>query len=244
MNIGRVPVDEFGIQTHRVLGAPKRAQLLEVLRDSLEPLSVAAAAHAVGLHVNTTRMHLDLLTEVGLAVRVTETPQGPGRPKALYRATPADADDRSGDVDYRALAGVLAAGLATTPDPVAASVAAGRRWTAVLDATDWSSMDMSARSSADVLDDVMGDLGFEPEIDMNNDQIRLHRCPFADVARHHRQVVCNVHLGMVQATLERLGGSLHAVGIEPFVSDDPLLCRVRLASTIRQAPSDKGVRRD
>ena len=231
--------DGIEIRTHQVLGAPKRAELLDVLRRRSEPLSVADAARTVGLHLNTTRMHLDQLVAVGLVERLTQRPHGPGRPKSLYRA----AVDRAAgfataeaDESFKSLASVLAAGLSAAPDPAAAAIDAGQRWVTALDATDLAEVTHpgttnTAESAGDSLNTLMNRLGFDPELDLDHDRITLHRCPFAEVARDNRQVVCNVHLGMVQATLDRLGGPLHAVGIEPFVSDDPLVCHVHLSTS-------------
>lgn len=238
VNIARVFVGELSLRTHQVLSVPKRAELLELLRRTDKTLDVADAAHEVGLHINTTRIHLDQLVQVGLATRITKKPSGPGRPKSLYRATPdkelTPSPHPTGPVDdraYKSLATVLAEGLGATPDPAAAALAAGQRWVKAVVATDWSGPRDSPEAVGDALSGLMGDLGFDPELDLDLDLIRLHTCPFAEVARHNRRVVCNVHLGMVQATLDRLGGPLKAVGIEPFVQDEPLLCHVHLSKS-------------
>ena len=84
---------------------------------------------------------------------------------------------------------------------------------------------------------ILDDLGFEPEPDpaADPDRILLHRCPFAEVARENRSVICGIHLGMLKATFERLDTSLEVTGLDSFVTDDPLLCIVRLA--IKGTPS-------
>jgi hypothetical protein len=43
-------------------------------------------------------------------------------------------------------------------------------------------------------------------------------------------VVGGVHLGMLKATVERLGSPLDVAGLEPFVRDDPTECIVKLAA--------------
>jgi len=52
------------------------------------PVAVAELAAQVGLHPNTTRFHLDALVDEGLAERHEEERGTPGRPRALYTATP------------------------------------------------------------------------------------------------------------------------------------------------------------
>ena len=74
-------------------------------------------------------------------------------------------------------------------------------------------------------------LGFDPELIIGQKQILLHRCPFLEVARAARPVVCGTHLGILKATLERLDAALEVTGFHPLVEDDPPLCVVTFAST-------------
>ena len=67
---------------------PTRAEVLHHLRTIGEPVPVSDVAVVIGLHQNTTRFHLDALTESGLVVREVEQRNQPGRPKVLYRAAP------------------------------------------------------------------------------------------------------------------------------------------------------------
>ena len=89
---------------------------------------------------------------------------------------------------------------------------------------------LSAAEAAAQVTAVLSHLGFGPEQDLGNDRILLHRCPFADIARESRAVVCGIHLGMLTATAERLNSPLRIAGLDPFVSDDPPICVVRLAT--------------
>ncbi|KGM10770.1 helix-turn-helix domain-containing protein, partial [Cellulomonas carbonis] len=92
----------------------RRAALLEHLRTTGQPTTVGDLAQAVGLHANTVRAHLDLLVRDGHVERSTEVRATRGRPRELYRALPATADDEG----YALLAAVLAAQLeAVAGDP-------------------------------------------------------------------------------------------------------------------------------
>jgi predicted ArsR family transcriptional regulator len=235
VNIASVTADDPSTRTHQVLAAPRRAELLALLRASAEPLTVIAAADAVGLHTNTTRLHLDLLVQVGLAERITEQRTSPGRPRTLYRATaqPAEPDDDS----YRALAGVLADGLAATKDPGRAAIEAGERWARALD--ERAGPTGETQSVAVELQQLLDELGFEPEMDLPHGLIRLHRCPFAEVAKINRTVVCGVHLGMLRASLSRLGAANDHVELESFVTEEPLLCLVHLDPETGAAPKPR-----
>ena len=76
------------------------------------------------------------------------------------------------------------------------------------------------------------ELGFDPELDADEGRILLHHCPFLEVAKEARPVVCGMHLGMLKATLERLDAPLEVTGFHPFVQHDPLLCVVTVAEKL------------
>jgi predicted ArsR family transcriptional regulator len=55
----------------------------------------------------------------------------------------------------------------------------------------------------------------------------MHRCPFAEIAEAHPEVVCAVHEGLVAGALEELGSDLEVAGLD--VLPRPGLCILRLA---------------
>lgn len=80
-------------------------------------------------------------------------------------------------------------------------------------------------------------MGFGPELvppgkstPGNQRTIRLHSCPVRDMARHHPEVACALHRGLLQG----LAGPTEPVGsapamhaeLEPFV--EPELCLARV----------------
>lgn len=231
--------DEQMLRTRQVLASPRRVEILEFLRGCPTPVSVLEVAEAVGLHANTARIHLEQLVEVGLVRQDTERRAEPGRPRTLYAATsraPADETrSEAGVEDYRALAAVLARGLAATADPAAAALAAGEGWVETLADHEWPARPASTEVAAAELERILDRLGFEPEMDLEHGSVLLHRCPFADVARANPSVVCGVHLGMVRRTLDRLDSPLRATRLEPFVDDDPITCRLSL-TTVEPGP--------
>jgi predicted ArsR family transcriptional regulator len=195
---------------------------------------VTEAAAQVRLHPNTARVHLEHLVEVGLVTRHREDRVHPGRPKTLYAAA-GSATDRGagGQEDYKTLASLLARELGATPDAGSAAVEAGRRW-AEAERRSLSDEPGSAERTVErAIDDVvllMDGLGFRPVYDPDGSEILLRRCPFEEVARESRSVVCGVHLGLIEGTLEQLGGAVGVRALEAFRRDDPLVCAVRLNS--------------
>ncbi|WP_147794948.1 metalloregulator ArsR/SmtB family transcription factor [Cellulomonas sp. Y8] len=71
---------------HRALSSPSRTAILAVLRAEGAALAVERVAERVGLHVNTTREHLEVLVAAGLASRTAEARATRGRPRTLYAA--------------------------------------------------------------------------------------------------------------------------------------------------------------
>ena len=235
-----VPPRSGQAATHPALSGESRQALLGVLRRHRRPIDAAEAGEAVGLHRNTARVHLDVLAKAGLVTRRFEERTTPGRPRVLYTAarTVANGPDRqAGEAGYRELARLLADQLTEVPDASNEAIRAGRRWAAALDGRSMSERAPAPVEAVQAAVQILDDLGFEPEPDpaADPDRILLHRCPFAEVARENRSVICGIHLGMLKATFERLDTSLEVAGLDSFVTDDPLLCIVRLA--IKSTPS-------
>jgi predicted ArsR family transcriptional regulator len=245
-NNGRVPTTSGRAVIHRALASESRQALLAVLRRHRRPLDAAEAAEAVGLQRNTARVHLDVLASAGLVTRRLEERSTPGRPRVLYEATrpPAiDSDRRPAEAGYQELARVLADQLTGVAGARSEAIRAGRRWAAALDARPLPQRSLSPGEAVLIATEILDNLGFEPEPDptAEPDRILLHRCPFAEVARENRSVVCGIHLGMLRATFERLDTSLVVDGLDSFVTDDPLLCVVRLRNkdTAREKRSSR-----
>ncbi|MFE1754282.1 helix-turn-helix transcriptional regulator [Streptomyces anandii] len=63
-------------------------------------------------------------------------------------------------------------------------------------------------------------------------RLRLHHCPFREVAQRRPDIVCAIHLGLMRGTVETLRAPLAAEGLEPFVT--PHLC----VATLRRTDTD------
>ena len=224
---------------HQVLASISRMAVLELLRSRAKPLGVVEVAEHVGLHQNTVRSHLDLLVESGYAVRRSEAPRGPGRPRVVYEATAAPEGERN----YRLLAEVLAQHLITTSErPGEAAMNAGRSWFAATghrqhdgDPAGTAAPPVSEEAAIAAVLRLLGDSGFAPELSPDGTAINLHRCPFRELAESHPDVVCGAHLGIIQGALADLGGVVSATRLLPFVT--PGLCVTTLS---RQAPPASG----
>ena len=211
-----------------------RSDVLDMLRAAEGPLGVREVAARMGLHQNTARFHLEALVESGLAVRQTEDRETPGRPRIGYRAT---ADAPNGRRRYRLLAEMLTTLIAgTMASPGRAAEEAGREWGSYLTEQPPPYQRLTAEESVAKLTAIMAEIGFAPQAEADGDgryQLRLLQCPFREVAQQHKEVICSLHLGLMQGALTRMRAAVSADRLEPFV--DPSLCIARL--TARQDPA-------
>ncbi|MGX4688258.1 helix-turn-helix transcriptional regulator [Streptomyces sp. JNUCC 63] len=219
--------------------SPRRREVLDVLRAAAGPLGVAETAERIGVHPNTVRFHLDALVAEGLVVRQVEAPSGPGRPRTVY--TPRPGMDRRGTRSYRLLAQILLGQLASQgPGAREAATEAGRAWGGFLvDPLPPSRQPTAERSAARLLT-LLDDLGFAPEPEGGGagkapERIRLRHCPFLELAEEYGQLVCPVHLGLMQGALAELRAPLAATGLEPFAEPDS--CLAHLAARPPEAPA-------
>jgi predicted ArsR family transcriptional regulator len=79
--------------------------------------------------------------------------------------------------------------------------------------------------------DLMAELGFEPEpVDGRRaHEIRLRHCPFQTLAEEHGDVICSVHLGLMQGALTAMRAPVTVDRLEPFIEPD--LCVAHVVST-------------
>ncbi len=221
-----------------------RRRVLEELRAAGTPLGVKEISDRIGLHANTARFHLDGLVEAGLAERRAEERTQPGRPRMVYRAAAVDAP--AGLRSYRLLAEMLTSLVAdAVPNPGAAAVAAGQAWGRFLAQPPAPLQRIDAEEAVHRLSAVLDDVGFapgpaEPESPPGVTARRrspsaaggrrvlpLRHCPFREIAAQRQEVICSLHLGLMQGVLAEVRAPLDADRLDPFVQ--PSLCLAHLA---------------
>jgi len=207
----------------------RRTEVMDTLAAAKEPLTASAVAERTGLHLNTARFHLDGLVNDGLATRTVEGRATPGRPRILY-------SDRAGGGGPRSF-GLLAemlTGLVSSLDGAGeAATKVGRSWGLRLVEEDASPEPPTADEALMRLNGVLDAIGFQPEISIRSDgkvELHLHHCPFQEVAVRHSEVVCALHLGLMQGTLSGLGAPLTADSVQPFVSSNLCTATLRVFS--------------
>lgn len=216
---------------HRRALSRSRAALLEMLSDQPEPVSQAALATASGLHANTVREHLEALTRDGLVSRQRAEPAGRGRPAWMYQAT-----GGPGGSEYARLATALASVIhRTSASPREDGRRAGAQWGHELaegrDDSDPHGGTGGTGARRRVIE-LLGDLGFAPEPDDRRRTVRLTRCPLLEAAHKYPDVVCAVHLGIVEGAMREYGADPTGADLLPFAESGA--CRLRLPAGSRR----------
>ena len=205
-----------------------RARVLDLLRSG-GPLGVQEVADQTGLHPNTARFHLDALAEAGLAERAPQPRPTPGRPSMAYQATASDGP--AGQRRYRLLAEMLTSLIAgVMAHPGEAATEAGREWGRYLTERPPPYQRVDAGQAIERLIGALREIGFAPEAVTGDGRqhLRLHQCPFREVAERHQDVVCALHLGLMQGVLTELRAPVTAGRLLPFA--EPSVCIAELSA--------------
>lgn len=202
--------------THRA--GSSRTRVLRALRGRPDGVDVRELASDLGLHANSVRFHLQRLCEEGLVAVAAQHRGEPGRPALRYTAVTRP-DSLAARRDFRSLAEVLAgvvAGLGTGGE---VPQAAGERWGRDLAGDDAEDVE-DPREAVEVLLCALETIGFDPgtrQVDGRIEIVQRH-CPFLEVAEAHRDVVCRVHLGLVQGLLGRTAAAVSIDRLVPFAT--------------------------
>lgn len=181
-----------------------RERILSLVEMRREGLSLPQVAEIMGLHENTVRSHLDALLSDGHVQREAAPATGRGRPAWIWRAAVQPPSP------FAALANVLAGQVALLSDnPARAGIEAGRRWGATLGSP------AAGSDARRAVVDSLAELGFAPR-DEEDRSISLLACPLLSAARENPQVICNVHLGIVQGILSSHDVDPTGSRIQPF----------------------------
>jgi predicted ArsR family transcriptional regulator len=219
-------------ETRARLGA-SRARVLDLLRAATGALSVREIASQAGLHPNTARFHLEALVQAGLASKERQQRESLGRPSMAYSAT--GEDGPAGQRRFRLLAEMLTSMIAAVmPQPGEAAAEAGREWGRYLTGQLQPYERLDAREALERLRATMERIGFAPELTAQGSRYRLllRQCPFREVAERHQDVVCALHLGLMQGALAQMRTTVTVGRLQPFA--EAWGCTAELA--VDQAP--------
>jgi len=123
------------------------------------------------------------------------------------------------------------------PQPGEAAAEAGREWGRYLTEPPPPYQRLDARQAIEKLTAALEEIGFAPEAVAQDGgyRLRLHQCPFREVAERHQDVVCALHLGLMQGVLAQLRAPVTADHLQPFA--EPSVCIADLAAGHAPQPS-------
>lgn len=213
----------------RPAAGSRRRGVLRILKDASGPLSINDIGERLDVHPNTVRFHLETLVENAQVERVKAERHGPGRPPLLFR--PVRGMDPAGPRQYRLLSELLVAELATDPERTVRAFEAGRAWGRRQGSPPGGGDTAETHSPHGSVTRLMGlldDVGFAPEQRQDGGQmhIGLRHCPFLELAEARSEIVCPVHLGLMQGAMEAWQSPLTVDRLEPFAEPD--LCLAHL----------------
>lgn len=214
----------MAVALDRALADDRRAALVRELRSSAEGLDAHELARRLRLHPNTIRWHLGVLAGAGAVDSAPAATAARGRPRILYRLR-AEAAGGTRD-EYRLLATILTGTLAGSPGGAAAAERAGRRWGRYLMPKRLPLACVEDREATSRIAALLDEQGFAAEAAPG--EVRMHRCPFHDLAETQPAIVCAVHRGLVDGALEELGSPLEVSGLDVF--PEPGVCVLRLSA--------------
>lgn len=207
-----------------------------LLQSADEPLSIAEISRRGDLHPNTVRFHLNALTTSGRVEQIENPARTPGRPALLFQAVLGM--DPAGPRRYRLLAEILVAGLQESPNPRASAIAAGRAWAGRQEQAPRSPKvgDPVPEDPTGGLVHLMKDLGFAPELgprepDGSRTELHLRHCPFLELVKTAADVVCPLHLGLMQGALQSWKSPVEATSLQPFVEPDRCVAQLSQAAS-------------
>ena len=214
-----------------LLDEPTRRRLYELVVASGDPVGRDQAAAALGVSRELAAFHLDRLVQAGLLETVfrrlgSRKGPGAGRPAKLYRRSAADIAVSLPPRDYRRAAEILEDAVARVDDPAvidAVSRAARARGETVGEAAKSSAGGRpSRRRQRSALVELLRDGGYEPIVGPGDETIRLHNCPYHELAQRHRDVTCGMNLAWAEGIVSGLG----VTGLTAVLAPEPGSCCV------------------
>jgi predicted ArsR family transcriptional regulator len=216
------------------LDDPVRRRLYEVVTRQPGPVSRDEAASAAGIGRALAVYHLDKLVESGLLTASYSRPPGrsgpgAGRPAKLYARSDREFAVTVPPREYELAARLLVQAVEADPSDRSRSAlaeAARRLGTELGSSFRPAATDLTPGRQDAAERDVTGVLtqqGYEP-CRGGDGFIRLHNCPFHQLAEQHRDVVCGMNLALVEGLVAGLGTG----GWQPALDPRPGHCCVAI----------------
>jgi len=208
---------------HRALADGHRIRILDELRRDPDGLGARELGRRLDLHPNTIRWHIAILADAGLIASKTEPRSTRGRPRIVY--TLGKSADAANPESYRFLATIMTGALSGSDDGPARAAEAGRAWGRFLVRRPPPHLRLTEDQATDQVVGLLTEQGFRPEAAPG--EIRMHGCPFRDLAETGPEIVCAIHRGLISGAYAELGADLEVERLDAFVEPDLCVARLR-----------------
>lgn len=198
---------------YRGLSQPSRLQVAALVMEQ-PGISLAELSEQTGLHTNTLRDHVRVLSAEGIIRSDVEHRGTRGRPRALYY--PMDAGVENEAANTR----------------IAAAKKHGDLLRRVMPDTEPSpelNLDQNAVHQLDALYEHLDEVGLDPHLAENDLEVALRPCAFHSLVASHREALCRVHEGLIREVLSRAGGPVEIDRLLPLVTDHRCELMLKLA---------------
>lgn len=217
------------------LDQPLRRDLYRLL--SRGEITREGAAAALDVPRSVAAFHLDKLAAAGVVeVRFERTSgrsgPGAGRPSKLYRLAAEELSASVPDRHYDLAGSLLAAAIAEstrTGRPVRDCLREAAHGAGQQLGEEASEAAAGARRADDrrrAVTDVLARHGYEPEV-VRRKEIALANCPFHQLAKQQRELVCGMNLDLLEGLLDGIG---HSAELTARLDPAPGYCCVRIAA--------------
>lgn len=211
--------------SHPTMSSVIKDAIVELLGSRICGCTAREIAAAVGLHVTTTRVHLNALADSG-AVLYRDERVGVGRPLRRYFPSPQIVQVAELKQSYHLLAEVLDETLRADVDSNTleriiqawAERSIDRRLLGV------PSGSIAWREQTEALMNLLRVWGYQPELEEHGEgrlRLALGRCPLFREDAQAQSAVCAAHLGMVRGAMGVLGSGDVQVSSSPQLPGGP-----------------------
>ena len=215
------------LTTPPTLSPPRRRVLQAVLDLGGKQVTINQVAGHLGGHPNSARQHLDALATLKTLTASDVPSDRPGRRPRGYALTALGRQSLGAGRadDSRELADVFASYLVATGSGPEQAQEIGRAWgTKRADELG----DQHTGSALDAVVEVLDILGFDPSTmhTEQGDAVVLRTCPLLDMAHGSPEFICNIHQGLIDGVLRRIGAR---EGVELLPFSEPNGCRLNVS---------------
>lgn len=185
-------------------------------------ISLAELSEKTGLHANTLRDHVRVLTSEGIIRSEVEHRAMRGRPRALYYPMDAATENEAAQrrIEQAKKHGDLLRRVMPDTEPDAALA-----------------LDQDGVHQLDALYEHLDEVGLDPRLAERELEVALRPCAFHTLVANHREALCRVHENLIREVLARAGGPVEIDRLLPLVTDHRCELLLKLAPAEPPAPS-------